>query len=55
MLLITLLATVLLGLAIVLFTGTMLVYVKAACLAPSRVSEIRRLRHEGLAAHREEA
>jgi hypothetical protein len=45
----------LLGLAIVLFTGTMLVYVKAACLAPSRVAEIRRLRHEGLAAHREEA
>lgn len=55
MLVVTLLAMVLLGLAIVLFTGTMLVYVKAACLAPSRVAEIRRLRHEGLAAHREEA
>jgi hypothetical protein len=55
MTLVIILATVFLGLAIVLFLGTMLVHCKAACSAPSRVAEIRRLRHEGLAAHREEA
>ena len=55
MMFVTILATVLLGLAIVLFLGTLLVYLKTACAMPSRVAEIRRLRHEGLAAHREEA
>jgi hypothetical protein len=55
MTLVTMLATGSLGLAIVLCMGTMLVHFRAACSAPSRVAEIRRLRHEGLAAYREEA
>ena len=42
-------ATLLLCLAIGLFGGTLLVYLRAASLQPSRVAEIRRLRQEGLA------
>ena len=42
-------ATLLLCLAIGLFGGTILVYLRAASLQPSRVAEIRRLRQEGLA------
>jgi hypothetical protein len=46
-------ATLLLCLAIGLFGGTILVYLRAASLQPSRVAEIRRLRQEGLAVQRE--
>jgi hypothetical protein len=42
-------AALLLCLAIGLFGGTMLVYLRIACLQPSRIEEIRRLREEGLA------
>lgn len=45
---VTAVATILLGMAIVLFGGTILVYLKSACAQPSRVREIQRLRHEGL-------
>jgi len=54
-LLVTVIATVLLGMAIVLFSGTILVYLKTACAQPSRVREIRRLRQEGLAVQHDEA
>jgi hypothetical protein len=47
-------ATVLLGMAIVLFGGTILVYLKAACEQPSRVREIRYLRQAGLAVQHDE-
>jgi hypothetical protein len=40
--------------AIVLFGGTMLAYLKSACTQPSRVREIRRLRHEGLQVQHDE-
>jgi hypothetical protein len=46
-------ATLLLCLAIGLFGGTMLMYLRAASQQPSRVAEIRRLRQEGLAVQRE--
>jgi hypothetical protein len=46
-------ATLLLCLAIGLFGGTILVYLRAAGQQPSRVAEIRRLRQEGLAVQRE--
>jgi hypothetical protein len=46
-------ATLSLILAIVLFGGTILVYLRVACTEPSRVEEIRRLRQEGLAVHQE--
>ena len=46
-------ATLLLCLAIGLFGGTILVYLRAARLQPSRVAEIRHLRQEGLAVQRE--
>jgi hypothetical protein len=55
MTLVIILATVLLGMALILCAGTILIYLKAAPDDPSRVEEIRRLRYEGLAAHREEA
>jgi hypothetical protein len=42
------LAALVLGMAIVLFGGTILVYVQAACSEPLRVEEIRRLRQIGL-------
>lgn len=48
-------ATLLLGLAIGLCGGTILVHVKAAGTQASRVEEIRRLRQEGLAGQREAA
>lgn len=54
MMLVIILATVLLGMVLTLCTGTIFVYLKAASDDPSRVEEIRRLRYEGLAAHREE-
>jgi len=41
-------AALLLCLAIGLFGGTILVYLRAACLQPSRIEEIRHLRQEGL-------
>ena len=47
-------ATVLLGMAIILFGGTILIYLKLACSQPSRVREIRRLRQEGLETHHDE-
>ena len=46
-------ATLLLGMAIGLCGGTILVYLQAAGTQPSRVEEIRRLRQEGLAVQRE--
>src|SRR5687768_7461059 len=52
---VTVIATVLLGMAIVLFSGTILVYFKTACAQPSRVREIRHLRQEGLAVQHDEA
>lgn len=54
MILVTVLASVLLSLAIILCGGTMFIYLKAACSQPSRVAEIRRLRQESLASHQEE-
>ena len=48
-------ATLLLGLAIGLCGGTILVYLKAAGTQASRVEEIRRLRQEGLAVRHEAA
>ncbi|ETX02321.1 MAG: hypothetical protein ETSY1_04065 [Candidatus Entotheonella factor] len=45
----------LLGMAIVLFGGTILVYLKMACAQPSRVREIRQLRQEGLAVQHDES
>ena len=48
-------ATVLLGMAIGLLGGTMLVYLRQACQQPSRVEEIRHLRQTGLAIPRAEA
>ncbi len=53
--LVTILATILLSIAIVLFGGTIIAYLHAACSGPTRVQEIRRLRHEGLQVHFEEA
>ncbi len=47
-------ATVLLGTAIVLFGSTFVIYLKAACTEPSRVREIQRLRQEGLQARQDE-
>jgi hypothetical protein len=47
-------ATVLLGMAVILFGSTIAVYLQVACAQPSRVREIRRLRQEGLQAHQEE-
>ena len=54
MMLVIILATVLLGMALTLCAGTILVYLNAAPDDSSRVEEIRRLRYEGLAAHRED-
>ena len=48
MLFTTVVATVLLGMAIILFGGTILVSLKTACAQPSRVGEIRRRRHQNL-------
>jgi hypothetical protein len=48
-------ATVLLGMAIGLLGGTMLVYLRQAYQQPSRVEEIRHLRRTGLAIPRAEA
>ena len=48
-------ATVLLGMAIGLLGGTMLVYLRQAYRQPSRVEEIRHLRQAGLAIPRAEA
>ena len=48
-------ATILLGMAIGLLGGTMLVYLRRACRQPSRVEEIRHLRQAGLAVPRAEA
>ena len=45
---VTVVATVLLGMAIILFGGTTLMYLKSACAQPSRVREIQRLRREGV-------
>jgi hypothetical protein len=45
------LATLLLGLTIVLCAGTMLYYLVLSPYGASRVEEIRRLRQEGLAVH----
>jgi len=53
MMLVIMLATVLLGLILTLCVGTILVTLNAASDGSSRVAEIRRLRAEGLAAHRE--
>jgi hypothetical protein len=47
-------ATVLLGMAVILFGSTIAVYLQVALAQPSRVREIRRLRQEGLQAHQEE-
>lgn len=47
-------ATVLLGMAVILFGSTIAVYLQVAFAQPSRVQEIRRLRQEGLQAHQEE-
>jgi hypothetical protein len=55
MMLVIILATVLLGLVLTLCVGTILVTLSAASEGSSRVVEIRRLRAEGLAAHREDA
>ena len=55
MLFTTVVATVLLGMAIILFGGTILRSLKTACAQPSRVGEIRRRRQEGLAAQHDES
>ena len=47
-------ATLLLGMAVVLFAGTIFVYLKAACAQPSRVREIRQMREVGLAVQHDE-
>jgi hypothetical protein len=47
------LATLLLLLAIGLFGGTILVYLKAAISEPSRVQQIRHLRQQGLAVNQD--
>jgi hypothetical protein len=47
-------ATVLLCMAVGLFGGTMLVYIRRACAQPSRVEEIRHLRQAGLVVPRAE-
>lgn len=47
-------ATVILGMAIVLFGSTILVYLKAACAQPSRVREIQRMREAGLQVQHDE-
>jgi hypothetical protein len=47
-------ATLLLCMALGLFGGTMLVYLRRACTQPSRVEEIRHLRQAGLAVPRAE-
>jgi hypothetical protein len=47
-------ATLLLCMALGLFGGTMLVYLRRACAQPSRVEEIRHLRQAGLAVPRVE-
>jgi hypothetical protein len=47
-------ATVLLCMALGLFGGTMLVYLRRACMQSSRVEEIRHLRQAGLAVPRAE-
>jgi hypothetical protein len=52
--LMTLLATILLSLAIVLFGGTIIAYLHAACSGPTRGEEIRRLRRAGLQEHQDE-
>jgi hypothetical protein len=41
--------------AIALFGGTILVYLKTACAQPSHVREIRHLRQEGLAVQHDES
>jgi hypothetical protein len=41
--------------AIMLFGGTILVYLKAACAQPSRVREIRHLRQAGVAVQHDES
>lgn len=51
---VTVVATVLLGMAIILFGGTILAYLRAACVQPSRVREIRHLREAGLAVHHDD-
>jgi hypothetical protein len=55
MLFTTVVATVLLGMAIILLGGTILVSLTTACAQPSRVGEIRRRRQEGLAAQHDES
>jgi hypothetical protein len=47
-------ATVLLGMAVILFGSTIAVCLQVALAQPSRVREIQRLRQEGLQAHQEE-
>lgn len=47
------LSTLFLVLALVLCAGTVARYLFRAPFGPSRVEEIRRLRHEGLAVHQE--
>ena len=47
------LATLLLIMAIVLFGGTILATLKAACSEPSQVEQIRQLRQEGLSMNQE--
>jgi hypothetical protein len=55
MVLVVVCATVLLGMAIGLLGGTILVYLRQACRQPSRLEEIRHLRQAGLAIPRAEA
>jgi hypothetical protein len=50
---ITILATLLLVVAILLFGGTILSGLQRACSQPSRVNEIRRMRQTGLAVKQE--
>ena len=47
-------ATVLLGMAVILMGSTIAVYLQVALAQPSRVQEIRRLRQAGLQTHQEE-
>jgi hypothetical protein len=47
-------ASVLLCMALGLFGGTILLYLRRACVQPSRVEEIRHLRQAGLAVPRAE-
>ncbi len=53
MVIVVVLATLLLSLTVVLFGGTILTCLQAACSQPLRIEEIRRLRQEGLAVNQE--